>query len=179
MKNIPFEEETIEQGYKIHKKGYKTPDGKVVNGTYTKFYKNGQVMAKFDYKDGIFIVNPNTYYWWSGILVSRCTFSDGLMHGDYKDWYLDGTLRTHAQCKDGHLQGELKRWYPSGEISTVCGAKNGSQHGECKYWLPNGKIWQHYHYNNGKKQGECKSWDLDGKITIERYMDGNLISINK
>ena len=171
MKNIPFEE-VIEKEHKIHKKGYKTPDGKVINGTYTTFYKNGQVMEKVDYKDGVF-KKKDRYYWPSKYLTSL-TFKDGLMHGEYKRWNDNGDLMVSGTYTDGHMHGEWKSWY-NDRLSTLSNYKDGELNGQQKVWHTHtdGRLRNLEHYKNGKWHGEVKEWCDNGQISIHsNYKDG-------
>lgn len=99
------------------------------------------------------------------------TYSNGLLHGEYKDW---GTARLknkhyaygyylykHCYYNEGKYHGEYKEWdVEKGEIHLVkhCFYQNGKYHGEYKQYK-NGTLIKHCYYHNGKLNGECKRYN--------------------
>ena len=88
------------------------------------------------------------------------TMEDGLWfsgiegEGEYKKWWSNGQLFTHAFYKDGEKDGEYKGWHISG------------------------KLGQHGFYENGKKEGERKEWFRDGKPYIHDFWKNGLKMVN-
>ena len=44
---------------------------------------------------------------------------DGLLHGEYRRWYYDGTIANVKNYKDGKLHGEERIYGPGGRLNSV------------------------------------------------------------
>ena len=75
---------------------------------------------------------------------------NGKKHGEYKDWWRNGTLGIHCFYENGERHGEYKDWYTNGTLWKHCFFKNDKLHGEYKEWYSNGTLREHYFYEYGK-----------------------------
>ena len=85
----------------------------------------------------------------SGEIISQSNYVNGLLHGSYKTWYLNGQLECECNCFRNRIEGEYKSWYE------------------------NGQIMEHSYYVDGLKDGMSKQWDMNGEMGNNRlYIKG-------
>lgn len=100
--------------------------GKVLNGSYTAFYKDKNIKEKGE-------------------------FSMGLKDGEWKSWYPDGTLQTVYNWKDGLLSGRFVEYNESGGIRKSGKYKRGKLRGKVEVHHADGKK-EVIKYRNGEKK---------------------------
>lgn len=89
----------------------------------------------------------------SGEIISQSNYVDGLLHGKYKTWYLNGQQECECNCFRNRIEGDYKSWYE------------------------NGQIMEHSIYLDGLKDGISKQWDMNGEMGYNRlYIKGESIS---
>jgi antitoxin component YwqK of YwqJK toxin-antitoxin module len=121
--------------------------GKYGKGLFIKWYHNGNVEEKVNYKDGK-IDGVRELYTENGVLYQSRTYKD-----DKKD-------------------GELNRWYEDGTLLETSFFKNDKPHGEHKTYHENGQICIHAWYKNGEYCGEFAKFDEQGNCIDHReYFD--------
>jgi antitoxin component YwqK of YwqJK toxin-antitoxin module len=87
----------------------------------------------------------------SGQIISQSYYVNGVLHGKYKTWYLNGQLECECNCSMNRIEGKYESWYD------------------------NGQIMEHSMYVNGLKDGMSKVWDVNGKLKNNRlYANGEL-----
>ena len=70
---------------------------------------------------------------------------------EHKDYYSNnGQIAEHYFRKDGMLHGEYKDWYNNGQLWEHSFYKDGKPHGESKLWVENGNELAHRFYQDGK-----------------------------
>ena len=71
----------------------------------------------------------------------------------------------------GRIQGEYKRWWINGTMWEHCFYIDDKCHGECKWWRKDGTLMQHYFWDNGKVYRNLIIEPVDDKdkflLTIE------------
>ncbi|MEU8590172.1 hypothetical protein AB0C59_24700 [Streptomyces sp. NPDC048664] len=53
----------------------------------------------------------------SGRLVSLDEYTDGVLNGQARAWYVDGTLRSEGVMREGFPAGEFQQWHPNGRLA--------------------------------------------------------------
>jgi antitoxin component YwqK of YwqJK toxin-antitoxin module len=53
-----------------------------------------------------------------GHLISLDEYTDGVMNGWSREWYLDGSRRSEGYVRRGRAMGESKEWHPSGVLKS-------------------------------------------------------------
>lgn len=76
--------------------------------------------------------------------------------------------------ENGLIQGEYKEWWSNGIMAMHCFYVDDMLHGEYKYWHTNGRIGAHYFFVDDEKQGEFKSWNLEGKLNEHCFYIGGV-----
>jgi hypothetical protein len=75
-----------------------------------------------------------TYYWFSkdSIFTTAGGYSGRLLHGEYKVFYPDKSLRESGYFRYGLKDGPWKTWYPDGSLESVVYWKKGNEKGPVK-----------------------------------------------
>jgi antitoxin component YwqK of YwqJK toxin-antitoxin module len=108
-----------------------------INDEYIDYHDNGQIHAKYNYKNE-------------------------KINGKYIDYYDNGQIFKKCNYVNGQLNGEYKTYYRGGQISIKCGYVNGKVCGEYISYHDNGKICVQCNYINGKKRGKYVSYLYNG-----------------
>lgn len=89
--------------------------------------------------------------------------------GGYKKWYKNGQLQLQATFKNGVLVGQFKEYYPSGNLSRMGQYnKDGKLKGSITHWHENGEKAEEDKYNVGGKLLSHKQWDEQGNLIEEQ-----------
>ena len=91
-------------------------------------------------------------------------FANGLKHGVFKTYRVDGKLRLHESFKLGKLNGNSIHYYDNGKVKSSTHYTNGKRHGDCTHWYDNTKVKSTEHYVNELKHGNFKYFDSNGKL---------------
>ena len=75
---------------------------------------------------------------------------NGLIQGEYKDYYDNGKLCIHCYYKDNILLGIYKRYHDNGNLFNICNYINGNIHGEDKFYKEDGSYNRSEYFNHGK-----------------------------
>jgi antitoxin component YwqK of YwqJK toxin-antitoxin module len=76
----------------------------------------------------------------SGEIISNSQYMNGLLHGKYQTWYLNGQLECECACLRNKIEGEYKSWYENGILMEQSFYVNGLKEGVSKYWDMNGNM---------------------------------------
>jgi antitoxin component YwqK of YwqJK toxin-antitoxin module len=108
------------------------------NGNITEYTVN-----KEGEKHGLHIVKKKTSE------IEKAEYINGLLHGKYRTWYVNGQLECECTCIRNRIEGEYRMWYE------------------------NGQIMEHSFYVDGLKDGVSKEWDINGILKHNRiYIKG-------
>ncbi|MGI5471441.1 toxin-antitoxin system YwqK family antitoxin [Streptomyces sp. CA-132043] len=53
-----------------------------------------------------------------GVVISRDSYVDGVLHGDCREWYQDGTLLSEGTARAGRPAGVSRTWHPNGTLAS-------------------------------------------------------------
>ncbi len=117
-------------------------------------------------------------------LKSIINVKDGIRHGEYREYYHDGTLHSIRNYKNGDVNGKLKRFHPNGKTNESAIYLNDKRDGIYKRYWENGKKSMVCNYTDGKLNGELTEHYPDGKIQTRSYYNlgrkiGDTILYNK
>lgn len=89
----------------------------------------------------------------------EATFLKGKLHGDFREWYPNGVVKTIAHYKNGKLDGKRTSFDIRTRELVVSNHKAGLRHGEYIYYSPDMKTVKFQaNYSNGLLNGEVKVW---------------------
>ena len=94
---------------------------------------------------------------------------NGLIQGEYKNYYDNGKLFIYCYYKDDKHHGIYKDYYYNGNLRNICNFINGNIHGEDKYYNEDGSYDYSYYFNHGKEcfkddLGDCILFPVDNNI---------------
>jgi antitoxin component YwqK of YwqJK toxin-antitoxin module len=120
----------------------------VENGSYKKWYENGQLKIESTWKGGK--RNGLCRQWYKdGQLLEECTFNDGRLDGLYRTWYENEQLKWVCTYKNGKLDGLYKKWYSDGQLEKESTWKDGKRNGLSRWWCSNGQLKEEDTYKGG------------------------------
>jgi antitoxin component YwqK of YwqJK toxin-antitoxin module len=122
-------------------------DGKWV-GPKERYYENGQLREKQNYKDDM---RDGTFlsYDEDGQLAEKRTYKDGKLDGP-KEWYYEnGQLREKDNYKDDMRDGTFLRYYENGQLDVKETYKDGKLDGPYESYEENGQLWSKSTYKDG------------------------------
>lgn len=125
-------------------------DGRVLDGEYAEFYKNGNLLAKGDFRDGVKI-------------------------GKWRRWHPNGQIKEIANYKRGLKNGKAKIFYSTGVIQSKLSYKNGLGNGKSKVFASNGSLVNKSGYKNGLKNGLSVDFDGDTVVSSVLYKNGIIV----
>jgi antitoxin component YwqK of YwqJK toxin-antitoxin module len=64
-------------------------------------------------------------------------------HGDYKEWFVDGTIHVHCQYTDGKVNGWFTQYHENGMIDFEVMVVDDMNHGEYKSYDTDGNPLDH------------------------------------
>jgi antitoxin component YwqK of YwqJK toxin-antitoxin module len=158
------------KGFSIYKDGnFKIQgtlkDGKMVNRTEWKWYKNGQKWSEGNWENGK--VNGLWTYWYeNGQKNFEGTYKNGLKDGPWMSWYDNGQKFYEESYKNDKRDGTFKGWYQNGTQSSERTYSDGKVDGLETYWYISGQIYRELTYENGNLISD-KKWNEDGSIKTD------------
>lgn len=149
-----------------------------------EYYPGGQVKISATYKDslpeGIWRVYDTTgiitesYIYHEGKIIGSGIFlEDGNMHGPWKEFYPDGTLKAEGSYLNGKKTGAWKYLHPNGKLEqTGVYDQIGRFQGTWKWFFDDGKLRIEEQYSHGKKDGLSSEYDEKGRaIATGEYIN--------
>ena len=82
--------------------------------------------------------------------------------GTWKMWRRDGSLKGQVDVVEGVRHGRYVSWHIEGPKATEAFYKNGKLHGPFTVWRRDGRKRLESFYKNGAEHGTVTEWDLHG-----------------
>ncbi|WP_258104646.1 tetratricopeptide repeat protein [Marinoscillum sp. MHG1-6] len=118
------------------------------NGSYTSYFKNGNIYIKGSMKNNQFDGEYEEYYP-TGQLKYDSYYLDGNQHGYFKKYYKNGQIEQEGWYVDDNFEQEWKLYHPDGSLDEVQYYISGKLHGWTQYYAPNNKLQEEYKYDMG------------------------------
>ena len=154
-------------------KSFQEKIGGVINGVEEKFYSNGQIRSRFNYKSG---ERDGEFSLWDedGKLTSKGTYLNEQLHGPCQDWYENGRYEF-CTWENGVPHGLYQLHYSNGIMSRQCNLVNNRPDGLETLWDESGKLMAEVNYKNGAVHGLYTLYRQDGSIIKKvEYENGKL-----
>ena len=98
---------------------------------------------------------------------------NGLVDGQWTEWYENGQKKGKGGFKDGKKQGPRVGWHENGQMMSEEEYKDGEQHGPCAAWYGNGQKMFEGAYKDGEEVGTWTWWHENGQKGAEGdFQDG-------
>jgi len=162
--------------FELYEDGKKKLDGNyrkgLMNGEWTYYHENGQIMSKGNYKNGDGSY-PDDY---PDSLKSIYPPIDG-RSGKWTEWWPNGQKKLAVTIKDGEVDGKSTYWSPDSKESSEFFWKDGQPwDGKLTFWYENGQKEAEATFKDGKENGLFTKWYENGHKEFEKtYKDGELI----
>ncbi|MCQ2286731.1 MAG: toxin-antitoxin system YwqK family antitoxin [Bacteroidales bacterium] len=141
----------------FHENGQKSGEGlfvdQIKDGVWHYYGTDGKLIKTEEYKNGEKEGDWKTYSAQTGILLEEATYSNGILNGTSKIYYINGDLQTEINYINGKRNGNFETYY-SGKVLSSKGV-----------------------YHNDLPIGTWTQYDGDGKLrkTLE-YKDEKVAS---
>ncbi|MDL2241202.1 hypothetical protein LJC69_06205, partial [Bacteroidales bacterium OttesenSCG-928-K22] len=171
-----------------YENGNKVIDSKEVIKVDIKkdYYSNGKLKTIATYKNGI-ADGVRREYDSIGNITESFVFSEGFLvgeglideqmkrHGDWKDFYKDGTLRAEGKYSDGNKIGKWIYYHNNGNIEQEGYYNNKGEYNDVWIWYyPTGELLREENFINGLENGSIFEYSEEGNIIVQgNYNYGN------
>lgn len=125
----------------------KNPNSKKFNsyhpeGSWIRYYKNGQKMDEVNY-------------------------TNGQINGLSRQWHENGQLAIEWERHNGKSHEVVRSWYPNGKKLSESPYVDDRRQGLSREWHSNGQKRYEGQYQNGKQIGISRRWDENGNLVNE------------
>jgi antitoxin component YwqK of YwqJK toxin-antitoxin module len=145
-------------------------DGNVVNeGAWRKWNLYGKLIADGHYENG-----KRSGEW---VRWFNRDEADTLFTAPFDQF--ESPFVSRATFVDGQMDGEWTIADARGRTCSRVTLKNGARNGPATLWLPDGRAFREAHFSNGLPSGELRQLGPDGNLTtIATYADGRQVVNN-
>jgi len=143
---------------------YESPRTKKINSIY---FMDNQAQPVND--ENLCIYKDNSQYHSQGSVVN------GLRHGEWTFWYVNGIKKSIVNYKAGNYDGKYFFMSENGRLLIEGSYKENQKNGIWKYWNHMGIKIKEESYNFDMKDGKFIVWDAEGNMLSERnYLNNEL-----
>lgn len=138
------------------------------NGIWIKYWPNGNIRSKINYKNGR-TNGAYTTYFQNGKVEEKGKVIAGMMQGEFTLFWPNGKLRQKKNFNlNGKTDGQVAYYYPNGNKELIFKSINGVENGSASWYYENGDKKKDCFFNNGTVQ-TTKQYELISEITT--YID--------
>jgi antitoxin component YwqK of YwqJK toxin-antitoxin module len=141
---------------------------------YNKFYKKSEINLQNSIKNG-FSKTWNK----SGNLTKTAFFENGLLEGDYKEFFNDLSPRIKTNYNKGKISNSYIEYFQNGNISKYFKYKKGVKYGTQKEYHKNGNIKQKGKYKKNQPTGWHSYYDSYGNRFKKCKFKNGIIKKNR
>jgi len=133
-------------------------------GLYQAFYDDGSVLEESNYLNGV-LEGERKLYYPNGTLEISEAYRAGIMTGDYKTYFENGQLMLKMKFVNGSLEGQSLKYFSDGTLAEQVNFEGGEENGPFEEFHENGEIhWSGTFLDGDNEFGELKEYDLDGNF---------------
>ena len=116
-------------------------------------------------------------------------YSNGIRHGEWKQWNENGNLSSLKVFDEGkktgvwrswnekkalmfeadYTKGRIRQWFEHGQLEYEYFIKDGAEHGSYRKWNIDGLLIHENNYKNGKLDGPSRKWHSNGQPAYEYH----------
>lgn len=154
------------------KETYEYKGDSLRHGAYTTYDEKGKILERAQYKDGK-LHGTREIFLDDRVSVLE-TYKEDVFHGDYKEFYPDGTLKFEGRYTEGKLSGIMKGYYPSGHIKEEVTFQDNIENGPFKEYHDGGGVsWEGTYLKGDNEFGILKNYDKEGNLIKKMLCDSN------
>jgi uncharacterized protein len=149
------------------------------------YYPTGRIMAMQTFRNGVpegvrrnydeeGNITSGAFYKDGKRVAEGITKADGVRHGDWKEFYANGTLKAEGKYENGVRVGDWKFYHDNGRLEqTGRYSTKGEYAGEWLWYYPSGNLRREESFLNGLSDGLMTEYDDDGIIITQgEYIEG-------
>lgn len=139
------------------------------NGLFVYYDEYGQKTSELNYLNGL-KEGQSTTYFPTGEIKTQILYHADEYHGDYKQYYEDGTLLLNASFVNGKLRSNAFRYHSNGntQVEMIIDVKGS---GTVKAYYLNGHIREEGQFKEGLQQGDWKQYNQEGEVTHNKFFN--------
>ena len=147
----------------------------IKEGEHLEYDEFGRLRRKCFYTKGEKNGDEIEYYPYTGKIRSRITYLDGEKHGRHIVLTSSGNYILKCNYQNGLLHGDYKEWYEKskGILKKVCSYKNDQLHGVFRLWNEKQTLVIYACYFNGVKRGRYMENYENAKPKLKCNYDKN------
>lgn len=132
---------------------------------YTEIIENGRRIHPSEDK---------YYYWFNSNDIKRTKggYDGKLLHGMYRDFYLNKNLKEKGFFKKGLKKGKWIGWYPNGEYKEITTWRNGERNGKTQWFNEQGQLIRKGRYKNDLLTGKVHVFHPGDSVRVIKYKQG-------
>lgn len=148
--------------------------GNKLNGEMIHYDDDGLMLSRETYEDGLLHGKAEYFSYKNGQkFVTQCSYQNALLHGPRTVYYENGNVKTQENFRYGKLKGERSSFYRNGNTEAKENFLDGKLTGERTLYFPEGGLWYRENYKAGRLDGERFSYFAGGNVRLEEfYADG-------
>ncbi|WP_396137272.1 toxin-antitoxin system YwqK family antitoxin [Flavobacterium sp.] len=135
-----------------------------------RYHENGnlKIQATVDV-DGK--IHGNCKEWFlNGIISIDQSFNHGTPHGTNKNYFENGNLFIESNFNNGVRDGKFCEYYENGMLNIITNFKDGKEHGLREQYFPNGNLELRANFIEDKLEGVKILLDENGEVIDESIM---------
>lgn len=135
-----------------------------------RYHENGnlKIQATVDV-DGK--IHGNCKEWFlNGIISKDQSFIHGTPHGTNKNYFENGNLFIESNFNNGGRDGKFCEYYENGMLNIITNFKDGKEHGLREQYFPNGNLELRANFIEDKLEGVKILLDENGEVIDQRIM---------
>jgi antitoxin component YwqK of YwqJK toxin-antitoxin module/Tfp pilus assembly protein PilF len=163
------ERDTIKQKYyyedgRLIGKGELSADKKNIIGPWLSYYGAGNKKAIGAYNSAGEKIGTWTYYFYSGVLKAKETYTAGKLNGTQEYYFENGNLSSLENFVNGSLEGISNTYNYGGNIKSAATYKQGKKDGVERKYYANGSLLEVNNYTNDALNGIATEYFKNGKV---------------
>lgn len=142
------------------------------DGTYKKFYADGQIYEEGVFEKGV-LNGMRKLYYPSGKIQTEEKYSNGYFEGEWTSYWENCEKKLTGKYVNNAMEGEWKAFYDDGKLKEVVSFKDNLENGPFIEYFPNQNIKAKGYYKDGDQEdGELLLYNENGEMI--KKMECNL-----
>lgn len=145
------------------------------NGLFQMYTEDGILIDSANFKNGERDGLTEQYFSSTGKLRVSANYKEGMLEGEYKVYYPNGTLQGEVIYKNGEMDGEFKEYYENGNLRTIVNYKSGELNGLKEDYYENGNLWTRQEFKDNIPEGIYEIYYEDGTPQLKAKIKEGIV----
>jgi len=107
----------------------------------------------------------------NGLLKSRSTLSNGVLHGLSEGWHTNGVLQVREHFQNGVSHGLRTKWFANGGKMSEAPIEHGKIQGFFRRWHENGPLAEEIRMTDGAPDGTSRAFYPSGALKAQAKLE--------